>query len=521
MTMPSIIDKVSVGRADKERSHLVRWRRVVPFVILIGVVCALILQTDKAMAQKAGYSLRFYGHGVDDIDRVKVPIDPSVPADVGATDFTIEWWMKAAAADNTPGDCGDWICGNIIFDRDIYEPGISGFGISLYNGNIWFGSGDPIVTIKAAVNVADNAWHHIAVTRIRDTGEQCIFVDGTLDVCGTAAPGDISYPDGFRNEWPNNPYLVIGAEKHDYDQIIGQDPPQYPSYNGWIDEVRLSDVVRYTSGFESPSGPFTSDGNTVALYHLDEGPIGACTGTMLDSSGASGDPSQGMCNYGGADPAGPVYTTDIPFENGTTTSTSTPTSTSTSTATPTATATATVTDTSTPTATRATTPTQIIQDTTPPSISNVAASPMATEVVITWDTDEPATSQITYGAGTTLILSTTESIEYTTSHRIVLANLSPDTAYAYAVRSTDEAGNTGVSAVFDFRTLASEDAIHIYLPLVLRSYGVTETNVQVFQRLAVGLASAATLVSVVLIAGRLRARIRRSQNVNQYGGLFF
>jgi hypothetical protein len=475
MTGSSSIDKVSVGQTDEEHPHPA-WRpRVVWLVALIGVVCALTLQTNKSVAQSSGYSLRFYGHGVDDIDRVKIPIDPQVPADVGTTDFTIEWWMKAAAGDNTPGDCGDWICGNIIFDRDIYEPGISGFGISLYNGNIWFGSGDPIVTIKGAVNVADNAWHHIAVTRIRDTGEQCIFVDGTLDVCGTAAPGDISYPDGFRNEWPNNPYLVIGAEKHDYDQIISQDPPQYPSYNGWIDEVRLSDVVRYTSGFEPPSGPFVSDGNTVALYHLDEGPIGACTGTMLDSSGASGGPSQGMCNYGGAAPAAPVYTTDVPF----------------------------------------------IQDTTPPSISNVAASPMATEAVITWDTDEPATSQVTYGAGATLILSTTESIEYTTSHRIVLANLSPDTAYAYAVRSTDEAGNTGASAVFDFRTLASEDVIHIYLPLVLRSYGVTETNVQVFQRLAVGLASAATLVSVVLIAGRLRARIRRSQNVNQYGRLFF
>jgi VCBS repeat-containing protein len=311
----SIISKVPVGQTDGKHPQSA-WRpRVVWLVALIGVVCALALQTNKSVAQSSGYSLRFYGHGVDDIDRVKIPIDPQVPADVGATDFTIEWWMKAAAADNTPGDCGDWICGNIIFDRDIYEPGISGFGISLYNGNIWFGSGDPIVTIKAAVNVADNAWHHIAVTRIRDTGEQCIFVDGTLDVCGTAAPGDISYPDGFRNEWPNNPYLVIGAEKHDYDQIIGQDPPQYPSYNGWIDEVRLSDVIRYTSEFETPSVPFTSDGNTVALYHLDEGPVGACTGLVLDSSGASGGPSNGACNYGGADPAGPVYTTDIPFGN--------------------------------------------------------------------------------------------------------------------------------------------------------------------------------------------------------------
>ncbi|MEW6569498.1 MAG: carboxypeptidase regulatory-like domain-containing protein, partial [Chloroflexota bacterium] len=47
-----------------------------------------------------GYSLRFYGNGYGDLDRVKILIDaPARPADVGATDFTLEWWMKAFAAD--------------------------------------------------------------------------------------------------------------------------------------------------------------------------------------------------------------------------------------------------------------------------------------------------------------------------------------------------------------------------------------------------------------------------------------
>lgn len=95
-------------------------------------------------------------------------------------------------------------------------------------------------------------------------------------------------------------------------------------------------MIRYTSSFGPPSAPFTSDGNTVALYHLDEGPVGACTGTLLDSSGASGGPSNGTCNYGGTDPAGPVYAADVPS----------------------------------------------IQDTSPPSISNVVASPLATEAMI-------------------------------------------------------------------------------------------------------------------------------------------
>ena len=44
----------------------------------------------------------------------------------------------------------------------------------------------------------------------------------------------------------SDPFLVIGAEKHDAGSL-------YPSYRGWIDEVRLSTVRRYTgSGFTRP-----------------------------------------------------------------------------------------------------------------------------------------------------------------------------------------------------------------------------------------------------------------------------
>ncbi|HRE01485.1 MAG TPA: hypothetical protein PLV68_09300, partial [Ilumatobacteraceae bacterium] len=43
----------------------------------------------------SGYSLRFFGTGRQDIDRVKLRLDPPVPADIGATDFTLEFWVKA------------------------------------------------------------------------------------------------------------------------------------------------------------------------------------------------------------------------------------------------------------------------------------------------------------------------------------------------------------------------------------------------------------------------------------------
>jgi hypothetical protein len=116
----------------------------------------------------------------------------------------------------------------------------------------------------------------------------------------------VSYRDG-RSGQPDDPYLVIGAEKHDAG-------PQFPSFSGWVDEVRVSNVIRYAANFTRPAGPFTADANTVGLYHFDEGPAAeACTGTVLDGSGAAGGPSNGVCNHGGAGTAGPVYTSDNPF----------------------------------------------------------------------------------------------------------------------------------------------------------------------------------------------------------------
>ena len=291
--------------------------------LAIIIVLALMLEPSHARGpfnlvppgykQGGSYSLRFYGHGVNDIDRVKIPIDPHVPADVGASDFTLEAWVKATLPQNpsppcTPGN-DNWIYGNILFDRDVWGPGDFGdFGLSLANGRIAFGvhNGTSGTTLCGARLVADGAWHHIALTRRRADGFLRLFVDGQVDVQGDGPDGDVSYRDGRATSYPNDPYLVLGAEKHDA-------RPAYPSYSGWLDEVRLSTVLRYSGAFTPPSQPFTPDPYTAALYHLDEGPEGACTGIVVDSSGAVGGPSPGVCRYGGAPPAGPVYSTDSPF----------------------------------------------------------------------------------------------------------------------------------------------------------------------------------------------------------------
>lgn len=281
--------------------------------IRLAITALVLLAASPARA--ADTSLRFYGHGSGDVDRVKIPLDaPARPVDVGG-DFTLEFWMKATPGENgatgcVPGNDG-WITGHTIFDRDVYGAGDRGdFGVSLFTSGLAFGVADASAGtgLCGSTPVDDGAWHHVAVTRSAATGEIRLFVDGAPDGSAAGPTGDLAYRDG-RSGFPADPFLVIGAEKHDAGAA-------YPSFSGWVDEVRVSSVIRYAAAFAPPAGPFVSDASTVALYHLDEGPVGPCTGAVLDASGAAGGPSDGACSHGGGGTSGPRYSTDVPTYGG-------------------------------------------------------------------------------------------------------------------------------------------------------------------------------------------------------------
>lgn len=274
------------------------------------------LVTDAPVPTGFGKALRFRGNGTNDQDRVKVRIDQpgqtsgTWPADVGATDFTIEWWMKGALAENAAKavSCGNvlgWINGNIIVDRDRYN-GDRKLGVSIGAGKVAFGvtgaaTGD--TTICGTTNVLDGAWHHVAVERRRSDGRMWIFVDGAIQAEADGPDGDVSYPNGAQ---PGNfcggpctnsdPFLVLGAEKHD------ADPVNYPAFSGTMDELRLSTTLRYSAPFTRPTQPFATDAQTLALYHFDEGQ----GDVVSDTSGAAGGPSNGERKLGG-NPAGPEW----------------------------------------------------------------------------------------------------------------------------------------------------------------------------------------------------------------------
>jgi N-acetylneuraminic acid mutarotase len=354
-----------------------------------------------------GYSLRFYGHGITapDLDRVKIQIDDPTttnagpPADIGAADFTVEFWMKANAAQNpaeaiTCGANTNWTLGNIVIDRDRFNQDRD-FGLSIAGGQLALGvSGDGTgdLTLCGTTIVLDGQWHHIAMQRQRSDGWLWLYVDGALDAQADGPDGDISYPDdGVPGDFCNgpctnsDPYLVIGAEKHD----VGA---QFPSYSGWVDELRLSTVLRYSANFTRPSQPFTPDADTAALYQFDDG----AGDVVTDSSTAVGGPSNGVRRYGGSGQPGPDWTTDSPLTgsgNSPTPTAGTPpplTPSSTPTATATWTPSATPTDTDTPTATATNTATLTpTQTPSPTDTPTDTATPTSTWTDTPTPTDTP------------------------------------------------------------------------------------------------------------------------------------
>lgn len=251
-----------------------------------------------------GYQLRYNGQSGDlKTNRVLIQVDdpatdePGPPVDVGAADFTIDFWMKAMPGENqAPAiNCGEnenWIYGNILLDRSRTSPGRQ-YGLSLAGGRLAFGvSGEngQARTLCGTADLADGKWRHISVQRRQADGYLWMYVGGQLQAEGSGPPGDISYPDGAAPGVESDPYLGIGAWKRDTNQN------QHQFFRGYINDLRFSNVLRYGEEFNLPIMAYVSDEHTVALYNFDDG-VGDL---IFESSGYSGGASHGARKYGGA-----------------------------------------------------------------------------------------------------------------------------------------------------------------------------------------------------------------------------
>ena len=110
--------------------------------------------------------------------------------------------------------------------------------------------------------LSTNTWHHIAL--VRQNANTRLFVNGQQGSGGT-------YPD--TNNYIYRPF-----------NIGNYIPNQLATWEGYIDEFRISNVARYgPSTFTPPTSAFTNDANTLLLLHFD----GADNSTTFTDDGGS------------------------------------------------------------------------------------------------------------------------------------------------------------------------------------------------------------------------------------------
>lgn len=122
------------------------------------------------------------------------------------------------------------------------------------------GTGETVVSTPLG-GISTGVPHHIACTR--SATEQVLWVDGVR--VGSVAHGPFPHPAG-------GTWLALGGDF--------RTPAEAYTFRGTIDEVRISNVARYTgAGPFVPARRHTVDASTLALWHFDEG-----VGTVLRST---------------------------------------------------------------------------------------------------------------------------------------------------------------------------------------------------------------------------------------------
>ncbi len=223
-----------------------------------------IFFTSIALAQNNVSVLNFDG---DDSFFIN---DNSNQLDIPGSDWTLEAWVYPTvvpAIGTYPKIMSRKYSFEIAFRN---ESNNLGFGISALDGG---GSGFTLeATATSGSNTMSlNIWHHIAVSSEYVAGTSTrttrLFIDGTQ--VGSSTDPDFSLDASVSA-------INFGVRYEG-------------SYTGYVDdcamdEIRYSDIARYTSSFSITtwSAPHTTDANTLILYHLDEN-----TGTAITNDGSA------------------------------------------------------------------------------------------------------------------------------------------------------------------------------------------------------------------------------------------
>jgi hypothetical protein len=166
------------------------------------------------------------------------------------TGYTVEYWFRASSftigssPSNYPLIIGNMNQGG---DTNYWSFGpASSTTIVFYYYN---GSAQNRVTATVST-MSTGTWYHIAFT-YSTSGTMTIWFNGT-----SSATGSVSGTPQFST---TEGLFVIGQVNN-----VG--------YNGYLDELRISNLARYSAGFTPSSTRFVNDANTLLLLHGDGTP---------------------------------------------------------------------------------------------------------------------------------------------------------------------------------------------------------------------------------------------------------
>jgi hypothetical protein len=164
-------------------------------------------------------------------------------------EFTIEVWIYADALPQ-PGETW-FIAGKLESYQLILQGSVGNINLSFLSFMVCEEGQINVWTITRSVDDDICArWMHIVG----------IYEDGTIRL---AIDGDLSKPAEVSKKISQSdaPFSVGYAEGGKW---------QVSHFNGMIDELRISNKVRYRLDFKPPSHPFKVDRDTLALWHFDE-----------------------------------------------------------------------------------------------------------------------------------------------------------------------------------------------------------------------------------------------------------
>lgn len=178
-------------------------------------------QIDTSESQLGGASCLFDGTG-DSFDTAD-----SSDFQYGTGDFTIDVWIRPASI--------SLLLSHTIIAQidDSVGPNIQ-WGLTLFaGGTLKFTSNVTDITVNGNSVLSTGVWYHVAVQR--DGNNFTIFLDGVSDGTATSS-AIIDHPAGKLVEVGGNAGVLY--------------------FDGWIDELRVSNVARYSGNFTPPTVPY-------------------------------------------------------------------------------------------------------------------------------------------------------------------------------------------------------------------------------------------------------------------------